>query len=84
MRHILASKVGLDQNPSQHFRIFQAAGDDSFSAAMHIGGPPDPEIHHGIQIDRLVCRAGAGAVFPNKVSTDMPAFYPWSDEPEFE
>ena len=25
-----------------------------------------------------------GAVFPNKVSTDMPTFYPWSDEPEFE
>ena len=25
-----------------------------------------------------------GAVFPNKVSTDMPTFYPWSAEPEFE
>jgi enoyl-CoA hydratase/carnithine racemase len=23
-------------------------------------------------------------VYPNKVSTDMPAFYPWFDEPEFE
>ena len=24
------------------------------------------------------------AVFPNQVSTDMPAFYPWSADPEFE
>ena len=23
-------------------------------------------------------------VYPNKVSTDMPAFYPWFDEPPFE
>ena len=23
-------------------------------------------------------------VYPNKVSTDMPAFFPWWDEPEFE
>jgi hypothetical protein len=23
-------------------------------------------------------------VYPNKVSTDMPVFYPWFDEPAFE
>ena len=23
-------------------------------------------------------------VYPNKVSTDMPGFYPWADEPPFE